>query len=97
MPTSPVEQRSNTLHQRGPTSSRTGKNSSRAPLGGADASNSRLIDERAPLLSGRDRDGEDDADSRHHRVEYEEYSQWEGLPWYRKPSVCDSYQTEFRV
>jgi hypothetical protein len=75
------------IYRRLPASKRTGKK------GDTEAEPSRS--ERSPLLQGSSEDGWDEGsrngegDTPDEEFWVDEYSQWDGLPWYRRPSVSD--------
>ncbi|KAF2675567.1 MFS general substrate transporter [Microthyrium microscopicum] len=65
---------------------RNGRTTMLAATGGVDTEPESQYNEQVPLLSSNsDSDGEDDANPR--PMWDEDYSEWDGLPWYRKPSV----------
>jgi hypothetical protein len=78
------------LHRRAPARDRTGKGTMAAALGGIDMEPSVAHHERAPLLglssnaNGQGDDGDDEAPE---PAWFDEYNQWDHLPWYRRPSV----------
>jgi hypothetical protein len=84
-----AEDRANTLYQRAPARDRTGKNGMMSARGGIESGTSRPgDDERAPLLSERGRDSSGEGDAAQDE-DHKEYDQWEGMPWYKRPSVRD--------
>ena len=83
------------IHLRASARERTGRNTVRAALEGVNTELASARGERSPLLrrsSDEDNDQEDrnDDEDTPKPAQYDEYSQWDGLPWYRRPSVSDT-------
>jgi hypothetical protein len=77
-----------TVHQRAPARERNGKNTLRAARGGIDIGVEAVHDENVPLL-----DGGSGGDEQPYLQD--EYGQWDGFPWYRRPSVNDLIHSLF--
>jgi hypothetical protein len=89
-----ADDRVDNLHQRALPRDRTGKNTMIAARGGIDSDATVTIDENAPLLdqsSNQGSLGQDSIDDAGQWVD--EFSEWETLPWYQRPSVNVPYRT----
>ena len=83
-----------TIHLRASARERMGRNAMRGALGGNNTESASAHGERSPLLRRSSDEVSDEEDTgvdedTPRPAWLDEYSQWDSLPWYRRPSVSD--------